>query len=65
MKKIRGDKPIAVIIHIYMEILQVISLGSCLYFKQAKMSFFSFFFFYKIREQEGKNRSYLGERRSG
>jgi hypothetical protein len=34
MKKIRGDKPIGVIIHIYMEISQ----GNPLYLKQAKMS---------------------------
>jgi hypothetical protein len=42
MKKIRGDKPIVVIIHIYMGISQGNSLCSYLYLKQAKMSFFSF-----------------------
>jgi hypothetical protein len=54
MKKIREDKPIGVIIHMYMEIAQ----GNSLYLSQAKMSCFSFylfsFFFYKIREQESR-----------
>jgi hypothetical protein len=40
MKKNRGDEPIGVIIHIYMEISQGNSLCSYLYLKQAKMSFF-------------------------
>jgi hypothetical protein len=52
MKKIRRDKPFGIIIHLYMEISQGISLCSFLYLKQAKMSCFSFFF-HKIREQEG------------
>jgi hypothetical protein len=52
MKKIRGDKPIGVIICTYMEISQGSSLCSYLYLKQAKMSCFSFIF-YKIGEQEG------------
>jgi hypothetical protein len=56
MKKIRGDKPIGIIIHIYTEITQGNSLCSYLYLKQAKMSYFSFylfsFFFYKIEEPE-------------
>jgi hypothetical protein len=38
MKKIRGDKPVGVIIHTYMEISQGNSLYSYLYLKQAKMS---------------------------
>jgi hypothetical protein len=58
MKKIKGDKPIGVIIHIYMGLPQGKSLCSYLYFKQAKMSSFSFhlfsFFYYKIGEQESK-----------
>jgi hypothetical protein len=58
MKKIRGDKPIGVIIHTHMEISQGNSLCKYLYFKQAKMSCFSFYFFsffsYKIRKQEGR-----------
>jgi hypothetical protein len=58
MMKIRGDKPVRVIIHIYLKISQGNSLCSYLYFKQAKMSCFSFyhfsFFFYKIREQESR-----------
>jgi hypothetical protein len=53
VKKNRGDEPIGVIIHIYMKISQGDAPCSYLYLKQAKMSFFSFFF-YKIREQEGK-----------
>jgi hypothetical protein len=39
MKKIRGDKPVGVIIHTYMEISQGNSLCIYLYLKQAKMSF--------------------------
>jgi hypothetical protein len=56
MKRNRGDKPVGVIIHIYMEKSQGNSLCSYFYLKQAKLSFFSFFF-YKIREQEGGARS--------
>jgi hypothetical protein len=41
MKKIRGDKPIEVII--YIEISQGNFLHSYLYLKQAKITFFSFF----------------------
>jgi hypothetical protein len=52
MKKLRGDEPSGVIIHIYMEISQGDSLCSYFYLKQAKISLFSFFF-YKIRGQEG------------
>jgi hypothetical protein len=55
MKKIRGDKPIGVVKHTYMEISQGKSLCRYLYLKQAKISCFSFylfsFFFYKITEQ--------------
>jgi hypothetical protein len=57
MKKIRGDKPIGVIIHIYIETSQGNSLCSYLYLKQVKTShyFLSFlFFFYKIGEQEDR-----------
>jgi hypothetical protein len=58
MKKIRGDKPNRVTIHLYMEITQGNSLCSYLYLKQAKMSCFSFylfsFIFYKIGDQEGE-----------
>jgi hypothetical protein len=54
MKKSRGDKPIGVTIHIYMEISEGNTLYTYLYLKHIKMSFFFFssFFFYKIREQE-------------
>jgi hypothetical protein len=45
MQKIRGAEPVGVIIHIHMEISQANSLGSYLYLKQAKISFFSVFFF--------------------
>jgi hypothetical protein len=47
MKKIRGDKPSGVIIHMYMEMSEGNSL-SC-------FSFYLFSFFsYKIGEQEGQ-----------
>jgi hypothetical protein len=49
MKKNRENEPIQVIIPICMEIAQGKSL--CSYLKQAKMSFFSLFF-YKIGEQD-------------
>jgi hypothetical protein len=51
MKKIRGDKPIGVIIHIYIEIPQGNSLCSYLYLKQAKVSCFSF---YPSKEMENR-----------
>jgi hypothetical protein len=58
MKKIISDKPVGVIIHIYMELSKENSMCSYLYLKQTKMSCFSFclffFYFYKIREQEGR-----------
>jgi hypothetical protein len=58
MKKNRGDEPIGVIIHTYMEIAQGNSLCSYLYLRQAKMSCVSFylfsFSFYKIGEQKGR-----------
>jgi hypothetical protein len=58
MKKMRGDEPIGVLIHTYVEISQGNSLHKYLYLKQAKMSCFSFylfsFFFYKIRKQKGR-----------
>jgi hypothetical protein len=50
MKKVRGDKPIGVAIHLYMEISQRNSLCSYLYLKQAKNVMFLSFFFYKIGE---------------
>jgi hypothetical protein len=40
MKKMRGDKPTRVIIHIYVELSQRISLHSYLYLQQFKISFF-------------------------
>jgi hypothetical protein len=40
MKKNRGDEPIGVVIHIYMEISQGNSLCNYLYLEQTKMSFF-------------------------
>jgi hypothetical protein len=46
MKKIRGNKSIGVIIHVYTEISQGNSLCSYLYFKQAKMSCVSFYLFF-------------------
>jgi hypothetical protein len=57
MRKIRGDKPIGVIVHIYIEVSQGNSLCRYLYLKQTKMSCFPFnllsFAFYKVGEQEG------------
>jgi hypothetical protein len=63
MKKITGDKSTGVITHIYMEISQVNSICSYLYWKQAEMSFFilSFSFcFYKIGAQEDKTSTAQG-----
>jgi hypothetical protein len=51
MKKNRGDEPILVISHAYMEMSQRNSLYG--YLKQGKISFF-FLFLYKIRKQEGR-----------
>jgi hypothetical protein len=57
VKRTRGDEAIGVVIHIWMETTQGISLCSYLCLKLAKTSYFSFhplsFFFYKIGEQEG------------
>jgi hypothetical protein len=52
------DKPIGVIIHLYIETSQGNSLCSLLLFQTSKNVMFFFFiffsfFFYKIREQEG------------
>jgi hypothetical protein len=44
-KKNRGDEPIGVIIHIYMELSHGNSLCSYLYLKQAKLSFLLLFYF--------------------
>jgi hypothetical protein len=56
-----GNKPMWVVIHMCMEATQGISLYSYLYLKLAKMSCFSYyllcFFFYKIREKEGRTSS--------
>jgi hypothetical protein len=53
MKKIRGDKPIEVIIHTNMEISQ--GNSPCSKLKCHVFHFiFSLFFSYKIREQEGR-----------
>jgi hypothetical protein len=65
MKKIRGDKPIVVIIHTYMEASQGNSLCSCLYLKQVKMSCFSFYLFsFSSTNQRtgGQNKSCPGQR---
>jgi hypothetical protein len=56
-KKIRGDKPIGGIIHIYMEISQGNSLCNYLYLKQPKMSFFYFFFFLQQNQRKGGRNS--------
>jgi hypothetical protein len=58
IKKYRRDKPIGVIIRMYMELSQGNYLCNYLYLQQAKMSCFAFyfflFFFYKIVELEGR-----------
>jgi hypothetical protein len=51
MKKIRGNKPIGVIIYTYMEIPQGNSLCSYLYLKQTKMSCFSFYLFSSTKSE--------------
>jgi hypothetical protein len=51
------DKPIGVVMYMYMETSQGISLCSYLYLKLAKPAMFLILFcflFYKIREQEGR-----------
>jgi hypothetical protein len=57
MKKIMGNKPIWVIIHIYMEISQGNSLCSYLYLKLKKCHFF--FFLLENRRTGMQNRSCL------
>jgi hypothetical protein len=57
-EKNRGDEPIQVIIHIYMEMSQGNSL--CIYLKQTKMSFFFF-----LQNWKRQNRSCLGVGTSG
>jgi hypothetical protein len=51
MRKNRGDEPIGVIIHIYIEISQGNALCSYLYLKQGKMSFFFFFLLQNLRKR--------------
>jgi hypothetical protein len=57
VKRTGRDEPVGVVIHVYMETTQGISLCSYLYLKLAKMPCFSFyllcFFFYKFGKQEG------------
>jgi hypothetical protein len=65
VKRSGRDEPIWVVIYICMEETQGISLYSYLYLKLAKTPYFSFypswFFFYKIREQEGGTGSALSQ----
>jgi hypothetical protein len=65
MKRTGRDEPVGVVIHICMETAQGNSPSSYLYLKLTKMPCFSFyllcFFFYKIREQEGRTCSAQGE----
>jgi hypothetical protein len=56
MKKERGDEPIVVIMHKYMEMSHGNSLDSYFYLKQAKMSFFSFSFFLQFSSTKLENR---------
>jgi hypothetical protein len=51
MKKNRGDEPIVVIIHVYMEMSQETHCVAIFTPNKQKCHFFSFFF-YKIQEQE-------------
>jgi hypothetical protein len=62
MKKIRGNKPIRVIIHMHMEISQENSLCSYLYLKQAKVSCFSF---YPSKEMENRKAEQVLPREEG
>jgi hypothetical protein len=57
MKKIRGDKPIGLQIHIYIEISQGNFLCNYLYLKLAKMSCFSFYLFSFLFCKIGKQRA--------
>jgi hypothetical protein len=57
--KIRGDKSIGVIIHIYMEISHRNSLYSYLYLKQAKMSCFSFSLFSSTKSENRRKEQAL------
>jgi hypothetical protein len=56
MKKIKGEKPIGVIIDMYMEISQGNFQCSYLYLKQAKMSWFFFFIFSVFSSIKSENR---------
>jgi hypothetical protein len=64
VKRTGRDKPVAVVIHICMETIQVIYLYSYLYLKVAKRPCFSYyllcFFFHKMAEQEGRTGSAQG-----
>jgi hypothetical protein len=61
MKKIRGDEPIEVIIHIYMEISRGNSLHSCLYLKQTKMPCFAFSLFSSTKSQNRRAEQVLSQ----
>jgi hypothetical protein len=56
MKNNRGDEPVGVIIHIYMEISQGNSLRGYIYLKQAKMLFFFLFFLFLFSSTKSENR---------
>jgi hypothetical protein len=64
VKRSSRDEPILVVIYIFMETTQRISLYSYIHLKLAKMLCFSFyltcFFFNKIGEQEGGTGSAKG-----
>jgi hypothetical protein len=62
MKKIRGDKSIGVLIHIYMKTSQRNSMCSYLYFKEKKMScFYPFRFFCTKTENKRTEQVLRGE----
>jgi hypothetical protein len=61
MKKIRENKPIGAIVHIYMEISQRNSVAIFIS-KMSNFSFYLFFFLsYKIREQGSRTSPAQGE----
>jgi hypothetical protein len=62
MKENSRDEPIGIILHIYMEISLGNSLCSYLYLKLAKMSFFSFFFFYSTKSENKRVEQVLPRR---
>jgi hypothetical protein len=59
MKRIRGDKPVGVITHIYMEMSQGNSLYSCLYPKLSHVFHFVFSLFSSTKSGNRKTEQVL------